>query len=429
MICFVWMVRTSPIIKQLTHRSVNNNTVKFSRLNYYDYAAHRERITVKEVNNTLLDAMKCATPTIADRNCDAFVLAKRDDSNCPSDSFLFLLARSDPLSDKLLINIGVNKGYNLGTWTAVFVPHSNISGAIWRDMVCTANDRKDVYTAADCCGVCGDCGQVYDEYKTPELLTAFRNSGGHKSVKINMIAWDMNNNNLLRIEQAVNSDSFRTHLRPNLDQGRNSVRYHTQFFSVHAAASYYNGESSMPDCGFGNEWCSVHAGNAQPPPQWIGAGKTLNSATTKSIDQLKNVIKVPIATVDKVLCEFANQHEHSSSVSTCPPMIVDVLLIDTEGNDPLVMLGSQRVLQNHLVRCLIFEYHSLKPWTEFQLEGIVTMLDGYDYDCYFMGKKFLWRLSRGCWDARYEFHDWSNVLCMSRRDIWWSVIQPLVHQA
>ncbi|KDD77127.1 hypothetical protein H632_c13p3 [Helicosporidium sp. ATCC 50920] len=92
---------------------------------------------------------------------------------------------------------------------------------------------------------------------------------------------------------------------------------------------------------------------------------------------------------------------------------VDVLKIDAEGYDATVLQGAAQTLAARRVRLLSFEYHGVGFWPKTRLRGVVQWLAGLDYVCYFDGQPHLARLT-GCWDEAYEFHDWSNVVCVQR---------------
>jgi hypothetical protein len=47
------------------------------------------------------------------------------------------------------------------------------------------------------------------------------------------------------------------------------------------------------------------------------------------------------------------------------------------------------------------------------LQAYVEKFDSFGWDCYMDGDPQLSRLT-GCWDARYEFKHWSNVVCFKR---------------
>ena len=102
---------------------------------------------------------------------------------------------------------------------------------------------------------------------------------------------------------------------------------------------------------------------------------------------------------------------------------VDILKIDTEGHDAIVLQGAYPLFEKQLIRVVVFEYHDLPPWDTFRLEDVVGKLDVCGYECYFEGARRLWPISGGCWDDKYEFHHWSNVMCILRSDVWYEVVQ------
>jgi FkbM family methyltransferase len=103
---------------------------------------------------------------------------------------------------------------------------------------------------------------------------------------------------------------------------------------------------------------------------------------------------------------------------------IDMLLVDTEGNDPLVLLGSARVLQS--VRYLEFENHKVGAWIKFDLKWIISYLDNLGMDCYWSGNDGgLFRITR-CWhDVYSKAKLWSNIACVRRDDIWWDVLDSI----
>jgi hypothetical protein len=100
-------------------------------------------------------------------------------------------------------------------------------------------------------------------------------------------------------------------------------------------------------------------------------------------------------------------------------------MIDTEGNDPQVIQGASSLLASHKIRVLLFEYHRNGQWETQRLGPVVSALQEYGYDCYWQGQRRLWPIT-GCWDDGYEFHNWSNVLCVLREDPWHYAVQHLV---
>jgi len=66
------------------------------------------------------------------------------------------MARTDPRKNKLLINVGMNKGYNWAAWMEIFTPHNNVNAQKWGKLAC-ANVTNTADAIAQCCGACEDC--------------------------------------------------------------------------------------------------------------------------------------------------------------------------------------------------------------------------------------------------------------------------------
>ena len=92
---------------------------------------------------------------------------------------------------------------------------------------------------------------------------------------------------------------------------------------------------------------------------------------------------------------------------------IDILSIDTEGNDMRVIFGAVHTLP--IVRYLEFEYHSVNRWANSDLQDLIDLLDQFGFECFWGGNcGQLWRLT-GCWhDSYYSKRYWSNVVCSSR---------------
>lgn len=94
---------------------------------------------------------------------------------------------------------------------------------------------------------------------------------------------------------------------------------------------------------------------------------------------------------------------------------IDVLSIDTEGNDMRVIFGAVHTLPK--VKYLEFEYHNVNRWGQSDLQDLIDLLDQFDFDCFWTGNNGqLWRLT-GCWhDSYYSKRFWSNVACSKRNE-------------
>ena len=109
-------------------------------------------------------------------------------------------------------------------------------------------------------------------------------------------------------------------------------------------------------------------------------------------------IPIPIITVDALHSIF-----HL-------PSTVDVLSIDTEGNDPLVLEGAMEGIKRKAYRVIEFEYHGVGAWKRHSLnETVRSKLTAYGYRCFWQGNDG--SLSEFDFTCNYEFHGWSNIVC------------------
>lgn len=94
---------------------------------------------------------------------------------------------------------------------------------------------------------------------------------------------------------------------------------------------------------------------------------------------------------------------------------IDVLSIDTEGNDMRVIFGAVHILPK--VKLLEFEYHNVNRWGQSDLQDLIDLLDQFEFDCFWTGNNGqLWRLT-GCWhESYYSKRFWSNVACSNRNE-------------
>ena len=94
---------------------------------------------------------------------------------------------------------------------------------------------------------------------------------------------------------------------------------------------------------------------------------------------------------------------------------IDLLKIDTEGADPLVLQGAKKLFAQQQIRLMIFENHGVGIWKITSLLKVIESLDRDGFICYMIGKTGLARLTN-CWSPVYHIKQWSNVLCVHRRE-------------
>jgi hypothetical protein len=82
-----------------------------------------------------------------------------------------------------------------------------------------------------------------------------------------------------------------------------------------------------------------------------------------------------------------------------------------------VILGGIHIFAAHLVRYFEFEYHERGRWQTSDLQDLIELLDQFAYDCYWaLNSGNLTRLT-GCWHDDYNEKGWSNIACISRKEI------------
>jgi hypothetical protein len=341
----------------------------------------------------------------------------RDHSYCPKEDWLTAMASADPDSNKLMMNIGMNKGYNLAVWANVFQPHLQITPRLWYEHLLTVKPVPE-----QTCGICDDCNQTFASSPISSSNYPLLKS----NAKLTLIGADLNCANVEGVEKVF------------LDISSKRNTSSVSLFTACAGLSNASSSVIITQCPFGYEQCGINV---------TYEGETLS---TKQVE-------VPITTVDELMKSFLTKILRESQprktasdlyskennnfrtrsikryfqISQTKPYpyhpLIDILLIDTEGNDYLVIKGAQKLIQARSIRVIVFEYHFKLPWGEMKLENAVKEMDEFGYECYFQGFGRLWKLTgRNCWHATYEFHKWSNVMCVRREDIWFETLQPFV---
>lgn len=100
--------------------------------------------------------------------------------------------------------------------------------------------------------------------------------------------------------------------------------------------------------------------------------------------------------------------------------VIDLLSIDTEGNDMNVLYGSIGLLSRHLVRVLEFEVHKVGHWGVSRLDNVIALLDNLGMVCYWHlnGDHPILRATR-CMSEAYEtptIKFWSNMVCVNQNE-------------
>lgn len=336
-----------------------------------------------------------------------------DSTSCPHETWLEKFRDVDPAPDKNIINIGFNKGYNFALFTSLWT-QNNVDVKMWYDAL--------VEIGIDDCGQCFDCtARILNPTAKNQLKTGTTLTNSSLITPLVLVGVELQQRSVRNVRRVINK------FMRKIPSWNSSVHIHT----IHAAGSNRVGEIWVHRCGYKgtNEWCSIVS--------------DLILEKRNATEIAAKFDSIPVLTVDSLVTELiANNslnikqyHRHKSSIhnnrALSPPVaamrghggvVIDILMIDTEGYDALVLEGAKKTLHSCLVRMIVFEYHSVCPWAESSLESVVQMLAALSYDCYFEGNARVWRLT-DCWDPLWELRFWSNVLCLKRGDIWHQIIE------
>jgi FkbM family methyltransferase len=129
----------------------------------------------------------------------------------------------------------------------------------------------------------------------------------------------------------------------------------------------------------------------------LGYGDTVGTLLNRTPLDGRPMVRetVRMTTLD----DFAADHEVAH---------VNILKIDTEGNDGRVLLGASELLESRRIDVLIFEYGylwvGLTDPAVFNLENAVEFLASFGYVSYLLTEWHAIRLDGECW--RLEFENW-----------------------
>lgn len=315
-----------------------------------------------------------------------------DAINCGSDVYLPLLAHSDPSEEKVFIDIGFNKGYNFALWQNAWFPSLKITSSSWFDGINDYTTKQNIDSGEkniSNCGMCKDCKHSMPMAPPHALI--------HKNDPPDavFIGVDLNKQSIDMVESVQGSFKKKA-AKLNL---------------VHGAMSNTTGEIGVVDCRKSFwEGCKI-----SPTSPYKIKLITVESLVNDFIE--RGVIKR--RTPDKLT--IINKHKDKEAQTVRgekKQFVIDILKIDTEGNDPLVLQGAMSILREMTVRILQFEYHQDCPWPKYELKTIMKSLWKHGYSCFFAGSSGLWPISGHYWVDDYEFHRWANVVCVRRGDIW-----------
>lgn len=124
-------------------------------------------------------------------------------------------------------------------------------------------------------------------------------------------------------------------------------------------------------------------------------------------DATNRDLPVPMLTVDALMTMFPSRHTDK----------IDILSIDTEGNDANVLHGAMHGISRRKFRIIEFEYHGVGHWRHISINKTVQSLMHHKYLCFWQGQGRNPKLARFQTKCNYEFKQWSNLVCSHEPDI------------
>ena len=277
--------------------------------------------------------------------------------------------------------VGCNKGDSAVGWLSMLTGDVRFDVERWYSML---RDRCSAVGAAGCpkhfdaneCNICGQCT------KYPSLIAR----EARPLTKVTCVE-------ALPVTAAVLNASVQALGWP-VHVVQAAVTASTAPPTLPFPASIYFGAENLGLSGQNGNWVL-----------WKKANRAHNASGNKK--QKYPIVQVQTTTVDQ-LVESGQQN-------------IETLLIDAEGYDAEVLQGASKTLASGQVGYIEFEYNFRAAWRNHNLNGTIDYLDNLGFDCFWAGKKALYRITR-CWHPYYSkrnFKDWANVACANRRHHRW----------
>jgi len=332
-----------------------------------------------------------------------------DGSICASLSFFFAaLFRADhEPTDKLLVTVGANKGYDVVNFLSLWgTQDSNVlTFGNWAKLLSKMHNQGrevDDWT----CGACKECQEkirVQPEYLpersvpvAPPLEKKRKRRDGGSFTHTHLV---------FPFVIALDSNPRNTHsLR------RIQTSYSLSLMPLTAVVTNATEpeELLVPSCPWGDEECAQTSNNNN------------NTATggTANVDQPEPDFPVRQLTLSSLIHEL----QVNGTLSTRKD--ISILRIRANGREPLVLLGAKELFRSGRIRLVIFSYSpSLWPSDEAlheyvdMLSSPLTMNAPHGGACYLLGNTRTWKLTSGCWDGIYHKHP-ATIACVKAGDPW-----------
>lgn len=358
----------------------------------------------------------------AEQSSEAHIIAKYfnflkfDMSKCPKETWLKEMQRVDSNPDKLFIDIGFNKGYNFAKWMSLWAPKLGINRQKWFESI---KMQFPNIPEEELCGYCEDCkGDIVDS----RALVVHKNSRhkGHGNRSLILIGLDVNPTTVDLVANVTSRYQINNIKSKIFDHSLPSV------FAYNVAASETTGNAADSVCTGLWDNCTASQGSQKSLIKSIRLDDFFKAIATAPSPMLEG----PASLVD--YSGYVDDPPAINSVEDELAMhfdfkiyhkrVVDMLVVRLGGISAQVLRGAMGHMKRNKLRCIVFEYHSQCPWPKTPLINFLKELNTVNrYICYFEGQGRLFRLN-GFLDPLFEIHEWSNIICIHRNDVWFQVL-------
>uniref|UniRef100_A0A7S1TLD9 Methyltransferase FkbM domain-containing protein n=1 Tax=Erythrolobus australicus TaxID=1077150 RepID=A0A7S1TLD9_9RHOD len=339
-----------------------------------------------------VEAYRC-TAKQADRQVLHFRKTQGDDSRCSAEKYLNKVHEAFPSpTGKLFVNIGANKGGVIAEIFDLWVPapesrYGNMLLDFWLNV-----EKVGKENGVGPCGLNGRNPVSATQTATGGSEVATTKDSRRDSTWPHVVGVEMmvgTYEALMRGLKHVGLDS-ESNRRRTIQLVQRGISDKDEELFVESV------QAGKEDRG---EW---HFREKQAELQSVYAkAASGDTSATKEIET-RGIMRIQLSTFDSLARDSFKLDES-----------LFMLIVDTEGNDPKVLESATATLAAHATAVVIFEYHSL--WKSasptHSLRKTLDSLEKIGYECFFSGEHGLWRLTN-CWDDKWEFFWWSNVMCL-----------------
>jgi len=302
-------------------------------------------------------------------------------TDCPEDVWVDAMVEADPSPDKIIMDVGCNKGDDSISWLERWdpSPHGFWNTSRWRN--------------------------YYDEVliqPLPDQKAGWFQSRLSHCLPFRPVSRPATVRQLALQSKTVGQSPIAVCIEP---QKENVELLHNASSTFGYGSTKYGSlkivQAALTDHADLNE--TIEFPNGMPGQENLGLSSNMWGRYSSSVKLL---------TVDNLVKQMNLPR-------------VDILKIDTEGWDPAVLLGASSTLSS--VRYLEFEVHrDLKktPWHSTKLKLVIDKLhDEKEFECYWAGQNGRLLSINRCWRETFEKGFWGNAACVKRTDKWASVLQ------